>query len=453
MDIRTVLFDSVKYNIRLVKVFKMLDLFIEYEGKALNFRILPQILEINKKTFYRQLQFLKRINAITVEETVKRNLKVVKTNGVIDFLKKNRSIFENWQSGNTNTDLSNSPTNHSQSPSLMKITLQEIAENNMANINQNKVEGNEFETEFLKFENKKDEVNQFETNSQIEKTENETKGSSMEGQMNAKIVVKIGIYIQSEGGAPPITLWEETKEFENWSNGEAEKNENCSYIYNNILYNIPERKESKKDVYVLHNLDSLQNVNVQEDVIKEKNVNVDVLQEVNVLHNVDVKEEVIKEKKEKENKKEKERKERNKKEVEVELPDWLPLDLWEEYLNMRRQIKKPLTSFGQRLAIKNLNKLREQGYDINEIIETSISRCWLGFFPPQNNLFHNYSGYKNRKEEDEEEDWYRRVSKSWREQYYKDLEPLYQELKEKERKILNGEMEGGIPVFGGDEDD
>jgi len=429
MDIKTVLFDSVKYNVRLVKVFKMLDLFIEYEGKALNFRILPQILEINKKTFYRQLQFLKRINAITVEETVKRNLKVVKTNGVIDFLKKNRSIFENLQSGNTNTDLSNSPTNHSQSPSLMKITLQEIAENNMANIDQNKFEGNEFETEFLKFENKKDECNQFETNSQIEKTENETKGGSMEGLMNAKIKVKIGIYIESEGGAPPITLWEETKEFENWSNGKAEKNENCSYIYNNILYNNLERKESKK------------------------NVNVDVLQEVNVLHNVNVEEEVIKEKKEKENKKEKERKEKNKKEVEVELPDWLPKDLWEEYLNMRRQIKKPLTSFGQRLAIKNLNKLREQGYDVGEIIETSISRCWLGFFPPQNNLFHNYSGYKNRKEEDEEEDWYRRVSKSWREQYYKDLEPLYQELKEKERKILNGEMEGGIPVFGGDDDD
>ncbi len=63
----------------------------------------------------------------------------------------------------------------------------------------------------------------------------------------------------------------------------------------------------------------------------------------------------------------------------VEIPEWLDAELWEEFRNHRKAIKRPLTPYAEKLLIKKLDKWRAE-YDINEIIETSIINGWQGLF-------------------------------------------------------------------------
>ena len=67
-----------------------------------------------------------------------------------------------------------------------------------------------------------------------------------------------------------------------------------------------------------------------------------------------------------------------------ELPDWLPLELWNEFKKYRIKIKKPLTEYAEKLNIKKLEKLKEQGNDPIKVIEETIMRSWQGFFPLKN---------------------------------------------------------------------
>ncbi|MFH1784137.1 MAG: hypothetical protein ABH868_04495, partial [bacterium] len=71
-------------------------------------------------------------------------------------------------------------------------------------------------------------------------------------------------------------------------------------------------------------------------------------------------------------------------------------NLWNEYLQMRKAIKKPATEKAQDLAIAKLTTLHEQGENINAVIEQSIFNNWQGLFPvkkngkaQEDNRFHN----------------------------------------------------------------
>lgn len=68
------------------------------------------------------------------------------------------------------------------------------------------------------------------------------------------------------------------------------------------------------------------------------------------------------------------------------VPNWIPLDTWNEYLIHRaRKDRKPLSEYAQRLAIAALDKLRNAGHDPRSLIEQSILNNWSGFFPPRVN--------------------------------------------------------------------
>ncbi len=62
------------------------------------------------------------------------------------------------------------------------------------------------------------------------------------------------------------------------------------------------------------------------------------------------------------------------------LPDWLPSELWEEFKQHRKQIKKPMSELAQKKSIKQLEKMRSDGQDIVQVIETSIANGWQGLF-------------------------------------------------------------------------
>lgn len=66
----------------------------------------------------------------------------------------------------------------------------------------------------------------------------------------------------------------------------------------------------------------------------------------------------------------------------IALPDWMPLEAWEGFVEMRTKIKKPLkTDRAVKLAIGTLEKLRAEGQDVAAVLDQSTMNSWLGLFP------------------------------------------------------------------------
>jgi len=64
----------------------------------------------------------------------------------------------------------------------------------------------------------------------------------------------------------------------------------------------------------------------------------------------------------------------------VELPDWLPKEPWNNFLAMRKKLRKPMTAEAVRLAIKRLEELRAAGNDPKAVLEQSILNSYQGIF-------------------------------------------------------------------------
>jgi len=69
------------------------------------------------------------------------------------------------------------------------------------------------------------------------------------------------------------------------------------------------------------------------------------------------------------------------KETDVVLPKWIDKELWDSFLEMRKKIKKPPTDLAKELLIKELEKLKSEGNDPNEVLKRSIMRNYAGVFP------------------------------------------------------------------------
>jgi hypothetical protein len=79
------------------------------------------------------------------------------------------------------------------------------------------------------------------------------------------------------------------------------------------------------------------------------------------------------------------------------LPDWIPLNAWKGFLEMRKKIQRPLTDRAVELAVRKLDKLREQGEDVEEVLNQSVLNCWQGLFPVKGDGREHH--YTNRAEE------------------------------------------------------
>lgn len=63
------------------------------------------------------------------------------------------------------------------------------------------------------------------------------------------------------------------------------------------------------------------------------------------------------------------------------LPDWLDREAFFEFREHRRAIKKPLTPQSEKLALKTLFNIFNNGESQRDIIERSILNGWAGLFP------------------------------------------------------------------------
>lgn len=62
------------------------------------------------------------------------------------------------------------------------------------------------------------------------------------------------------------------------------------------------------------------------------------------------------------------------------IPDWIPFDAWDGYIQMRKKIRKPMTDRAITLAINTLDKLRQQGQDVAAVLDQSTLNSWQGLF-------------------------------------------------------------------------
>lgn len=63
------------------------------------------------------------------------------------------------------------------------------------------------------------------------------------------------------------------------------------------------------------------------------------------------------------------------------LPPFVNKKIWNEYIEMRRKIRAPMTEPAEKLTLKKLEEFKKQGEDPNEILQQSIMKSWRGVFP------------------------------------------------------------------------
>lgn len=70
----------------------------------------------------------------------------------------------------------------------------------------------------------------------------------------------------------------------------------------------------------------------------------------------------------------------------MELPDWIPLEAWNAWVDMRKKKKKPLnTDRAINMAINKLESLMNQGHNPEEVLDQSTFNNWQGLFPVKDN--------------------------------------------------------------------
>jgi hypothetical protein len=63
-----------------------------------------------------------------------------------------------------------------------------------------------------------------------------------------------------------------------------------------------------------------------------------------------------------------------------ELPDFIPAEHWQAFLDMRKSIKKAPTEFAKRLLIKKLAQFKQAGEDLEKVLEQSIVNNWTDLY-------------------------------------------------------------------------
>lgn len=64
----------------------------------------------------------------------------------------------------------------------------------------------------------------------------------------------------------------------------------------------------------------------------------------------------------------------------IALPDWMPLDAWNGFLEMRKASGKKPTARAVELLIAKLDRLRADGNDPGAVLDQSTERNWQGLF-------------------------------------------------------------------------
>lgn len=85
---------------------------------------------------------------------------------------------------------------------------------------------------------------------------------------------------------------------------------------------------------------------------------------------------------EKKNRIEKKRNNKEKKGSDFVLPDWVPKESWDGFVESRKK-KKPLTDRAKHLIIKKLIEMRARGHDPGAILDEAVEHGWMSVYEPK----------------------------------------------------------------------
>ena len=69
--------------------------------------------------------------------------------------------------------------------------------------------------------------------------------------------------------------------------------------------------------------------------------------------------------------------------IAITLPSWLPAELWETWVEDRKERRQAMTQRAAELAIESLTKLRDRGWTPKEVIDNAIELGWRGLYAPK----------------------------------------------------------------------
>jgi uncharacterized protein YdaU (DUF1376 family) len=68
-------------------------------------------------------------------------------------------------------------------------------------------------------------------------------------------------------------------------------------------------------------------------------------------------------------------------------PEWIPLEAWHAFLEMRKKTKKPPTEKAVELLLAKLKKFKDAGQDVQAILEKSITNNWQDVYEIKESKF------------------------------------------------------------------
>lgn len=79
-----------------------------------------------------------------------------------------------------------------------------------------------------------------------------------------------------------------------------------------------------------------------------------------------------------------------------EIPNFIDLEIWNDFLEMRKLIKKPATERAQKNILKTLGDFYTEGINPNECLNQSITNNWQDIYKPKNKTYENSSKHNPR---------------------------------------------------------
>ena len=65
------------------------------------------------------------------------------------------------------------------------------------------------------------------------------------------------------------------------------------------------------------------------------------------------------------------------------LPPWVPEVSWNNFEEMRRKLRKPLTDAARAVNLRKLEQLRGQGHEPQAILDEAVANSWVGLWAPR----------------------------------------------------------------------
>jgi len=67
---------------------------------------------------------------------------------------------------------------------------------------------------------------------------------------------------------------------------------------------------------------------------------------------------------------------------EISIPEWLEKDLWDDFREHRKKLRKPMTKRAEEMVLKKLSFLKDKGHNPQHLLMTALERGWQTVFDP-----------------------------------------------------------------------